>query len=462
MKRITSLSAAALLGACATAPQSTTPPVALPAAYAGAAAAGSTAPLSSDWWTLFGDPALTRLVEAALTRNVDLRSAVARIDETAAVLGLARAAQWPSLDAGASATRSRVSTLNGQPAPAGGAESTSHRLALSTSFELDLWGRLRNADSAAAAQLLAAQHARDTVRLAVAGSTAQLYFALRALDAQSAVVAEQWQARRDSLQIVDKRLAAGSASTLEQAQARAALAATAALRPELQRQRALLAHQLGALTGQPGLAIEAQASALPAPVTVPAGLPSSLLVQRPDVQQAEASLRAAQAQVAVARAAMLPTLSLTGSFGGQSADLIDLLKSGARVWSFGPALLLPLFDGGRNQARSAQAQAQAEQAAIGYQKAVQTAFREVADALVNAEQSALQESDVAAQQAASSDALRIASLRYEAGYAGYLEVLDAQRGAQDAELARLRVRQARLDASVALMKALGGGWAAPR
>ncbi|MDP3082476.1 MAG: TolC family protein, partial [Rubrivivax sp.] len=180
------------------------------------------------------------------------------------------------------------------------------------------------------------------------------------------------------------------------------------------------------------------------------------------VQQAEARLRAARAQVAVARAAMLPTLSLTGSFGAQSADLLDLLKNGARAWSFGPALLLPLFDGGRNEARNAQARAQAEQAAIGYQGVVQTAFREAADALVGVEQSADQETQVAAQQAAARDALRIATRRYEVGYSGYLEVLDAQRGAQDAELARLRARQARLDAGVALIKALGGGWSAPR
>lgn len=174
--------------------------------------------------------------------------------------------------------------------------------------------------------------------------------------------------------------------------------------------------QLGALTGQPGLAIDADASALPAPVVVPPGLPSALLVQRPDVQQAEASLRAARAEVAVARAAMFPTLSLTGSFDGQSAALVDLLRSGAHIWSFGPSLLLPLFDGGRTEARTAQAQARAEQAEIGCQKVVQTAFREVADALASTEAGERQEAQVNLQRAAANDALRIARRRHEAGY----------------------------------------------
>ena len=456
------LSATALLAACAAAPESNVPESGLPAAYPGSATASGGASLANNWWTLFNDPALNRLVDAALVRNADLRLAVARVDAASAALGVVRSAGWPSVDLEAAASRSRVSTLNGQPAPSGGPESSTHRLALSSSFEIDLWGRLRNASAQAQAELLAAQHGRDTVRLTLAGTTAQLYFGLRALDAQLAVLDAQLRARQEGVQIVERRLAGGVASTLEQAQARAALAATTAAQPELRRQRALLAHQLGEVTGQAGLSIDAVAAALPEPVSVPAGLPAALLVQRPDVQQAEASLRAAQAQVAVARAAMFPTLSLTGNFGGQSADLADLFKSGARIWSIGPSLLLPLFDGGRNVARTEQARAQAEQAAIGYQKVVQTAFREVADALVGAEEGARLEREVALQQAASDDALRIAQRRYEVGYSGYLDVLDAERGAQDAALAGVRARQLRLDASVALMKALGGGWAAPR
>jgi multidrug efflux system outer membrane protein len=458
---LTTMIAAAALGGCASAPSDTTPASTLPAQYPGGAVATATAAIEARWWQLFADTVLDGLVDAALANNADLRLAAARVDETGAVLGLARAAQWPGVELAASANRSRSSTLNGQPVPPGGPEATTHRLVLQTAFEIDLFGRLRNATAAAQAQLLAAQTARDTVRIALAAGTAQAYFGLRAVDAQLRVNEAAVASRRESLQLVERRAAGGLASPLEPAQARAALAGTQAQRPELLRQRALLENQLGVLTGRPGLTIAATTSALPAPATPPVGLPSALLERRPDVQQALAQLRAAKAQVEVARAALWPTISLTGSLGGQSRELADLLAGGARVWSIGPALLLPLFDAGRNAARTDQARAQAEQAAIGYQKAAEGAFREVADALATTEQAAAQELLVQTQQASAEEALRIATRRHAAGYSGYLEVLEAQRGAQEAELALVRSRQTRLDGSVALIKSLGGGWVPP-
>ena len=455
-------------GGCATEPKISRPPVALPAQFTPATAA-SPAPAASiigDWWTLYGDASLNEIVSAALKNNTDLALAVARIDETVAVLGLTRSAQWPNLDLGASVTRSRLSTLNGQPIPPGGAESTTHRVALSTSFEIDLWGRLRNANATAQQQMLAAVYARDTVQLALTASAAQLYFGLRSLDAQLAVNEAQMRSRAESLRLVERRAAAGVASALDAALARTALAATRAQHPDLQRQRTLLEHQLAQLTGRPGAGIDAAATpiaqSLTLPATPPPGLPAHLLERRPDVRQAEAQLGAAQIQIEVNRAAVWPTISLTGSLGTQSASLTDLLKSGAQVWSIGPSMLVSLFDAGRNVARTDQARAQAEQAAIGYQKAALTAFRETADALVSVEQGALQEGEVEAQRRDASEALRIANRRYEAGYSGFLDVLEAQRSVQDTEFALVRVRQARLEASVALIKALGGGWEAPK
>lgn len=417
--------------------------------------------VGSDWWTLYGDALLTQTVAAALKNNTDLALAVARVDETAALLGLARATQWPSVDLNAAATRSRISTLNNQPVAPGGAESTTQRVALATSFEIDLWGRLRNASAAAQQQMLAAVYAHDTVRIALAASTLQAYFGLRALDAQLAVNAAQLSTRADSLRLVERRAAGGVASALDAALARTALAAVRAQTPELRRQRGLLENQLGQLTGQPDLALAASSAQLNLPATPPPGLPAQLLERRPDVRQAEAQLGAAQIQVDVVRKAIWPTLSLTGSFGSQSAALSDLLRSGAQIWSIGPQLLVSLFDAGRNEARTDQARAQAEQAAIGYRRAALTAFRETADALVGAEQTALQEAEVEVQRVEAGEALRIANRRYEAGYSGFLDVLEAQRSVQDAELALVRVRQARLDASVALIKALGGGWEPP-
>ncbi len=466
---------AVVLGGCATEPKIARPTVELPAQFApasaatAAAAAAAAAPAASiigDWWTLYGDSALNQIVGAALKNNTDLALAVARIDETAALLGLTRSAHWPSVDLGASVTRSRLSTLNGQPVAPSGAESTTHRVALSTSFEIDLWRKLRNASAAAQQQMLAAAYARDTVQLALTASAAQLYFGLRSLDTQLAVNEAQVSSRGESLRLVERRAAGGVASALDAALARTALAAARAQRPELQRQRSLLENQLAQLTGQPGLALERattpMAQLLTLPATPPPGLPAQLLERRPDVRQAEAQLGAAQIQIDVIRTAVWPTISLTGSFGSQSASLTDLLKAGAQIWSIGPAMLVSLFDGGRNVARTDQARAQAEQAAIGYQKAALTAFRETADALVSVEQGALQEVEVQAQRHEAVDALRIANRRYEAGYSGFLDVLEAQRSVQDAELGLVRVRQARLEASVALIKALGGGWEAPK
>ena len=459
MKRPALMVLPLLLAACAGGPSPQRPDVALPGSFTSAAATTSPV-LAADWWKRLGEPGLDSLVDRTVAANLDLRIAAARVDETAVALGLARAVQWPSVDLGGSVTRSRNSLLTGQPVAPAGPESTSHRLALTTSFEIDLWGRLRNATQAAQDQLLTAQHARDTVRLALVGAVVQSWLAVRSLDTQQAALARQQVLRGDSLALVKRRAAGGIASGLDVAQAEGAAAALAAQQIELKRQRELLVNQLGLLSGQPGLQIAVDPRPLPAPTVTPAGLPSDLLQRRPDLQQAEAAMRASFQQFEVTRKSAWPTLALTGSFGAQSADLVDLLKAGARIWSIGPQVLVSIFDAGRNQARTDEARSRAEQAALGWQKAAQTAFREVADALVNGEQLAAQELEVERQRSAALEAQRIATRRYEAGYSGYLEVLDAQRSAQDADLALLRSRQARLDAQVALMKALGGGWVA--
>lgn len=458
MKRaLLPLTAALLLAACASSTPPQRPEITLPDRYAGAAASASLV-LAADWWKGYGEPGLDALVEQALAANLDLRLAAARVDEAAVAVGLARAAQWPSVDLGGSVTRSRSSLLTGQPAAPGGPESTSHRVALNTSFEIDLWGRLRDATRAAQDQLLSAQHARDTVRLALVGTLVQAWLGVRSLDLQRATLATQLQSRRDSLGLVQRRVRGGVASGLDQAQAEAAVAALAARQHELKRQRELLVNQIGVLAGRPGLQLPEDGRALPTPAPVPPGLPSELLQRRPDVQQAEAAMRASFAQFDVTRKSAWPTLALTGSLGAQSADLADLVKAGARIWSIGPSLLVSIFDAGRNQARTDEARARAEQAALAWQQAAQTAFREVADALVVVEQLAAQEAELDRQRLAALDAQRLAVRRYEAGYSAYLDVLDAQRTAQDVELALLALRQARLDAQVALQKALGGGW----
>jgi multidrug efflux system outer membrane protein len=230
---------------------------------------------------------------------------------------------------------------------------------------------------------------------------------------------------------------------------------------DLQRQRGLLEHQLGGLSGKPGLRIAAgELLSLPTPAMPPVGLPSSLIERRPDVRLAEQKLVSANAQIGVARAAQLPSFSLTGNYGGQSEALGNLLLDGARIWSIGLAATMPILDSGRYAARTQQAEARQRQALADYRKAVETAFREVADALTNVQQTRDSAADMKLKAEAARNALRLSRVRYDAGYSGYIEVLDAQRTANLAEQALLQNRALQLVYGVDLMKALGGGWSA--
>ena len=451
---------AVLAAACApVGPNYERPSYDLPRAYPGAAATPD-APGRLDWWTLYGDARLNELIASALERNSDVRFAVARIEEADANLREANATFLPQVDLNAVPTRSRISTTQATPIPSTVPVVRSNlRLAVSTSFELDFWGRLRRAAEAVRAQSLGTRYARDVVVLSLAGLTAQAYFSLRSLDAQIAATRGTLASRDEALTYVRNRARGGIASDLDLSQAETARADSAATLKDLQRQRALAEHQLGTLTGRLDLGLpEADLLAMPVPPLPPPGLPSSLIGRRPDIAQAEQALVAANAQIGVARAAMLPTISLTGSDGFESKALSSLLQGSSAIWTLGFALNLPIFDWGRLQARTDAAIAREHQALASYQKSIETGFREVADALSNAQLAASAEDDYRLRLESARRTLRLAKLRYESGYSAYLEVLDAQRTANDAELAYVRNRQIRLSASVDLMKALGGGW----
>jgi multidrug efflux system outer membrane protein len=456
------LCAALLLGACAAVgPDYRRPAVNLPGAYPDAPAdIPGAAAVPAEWWKLYGDQRLDELVASALARNADMRIAVARIEETDANLREAGAAFLPEVDLNAAPQRQRISALTASPIPSSvPLVRNDIRLSLGTSFELDFWGKLRRALEATRALALGSRYAREVVTLSLAGLTTQAYFSLCSLDAQIALTRTTLASRQETLGLVRDRVQGGIASDLDLNQAEGARADAAAQLKDLQRQRALAEHQLETLTGRLDLRLApGDLLGLPLPPLPPAGLPSTLLQRRPDVLQAEQQLIAANAQIGVARAAMFPTVSLTSYYGGESAALSTLLSSGARIWSLGFGLGLPIFDAGRYAARTQAAEARERQAVAYYQKAVETAFREVADALTTLQQTAASEQYLQQRADAARNALRLARLRYEAGYSAYLEVLDAQRTASDAELAFLRNRQSRLVASVDLMKALGGGW----
>jgi multidrug efflux system outer membrane protein len=461
--RVFVLAGVCLIGGCMLGPDYERPTTDLPKAYT-EPDVGATSPVPSDWWKLYGDSKLNELVAAALERNADIRLAVARIEEADANLRAARAAFLPEIDLTGAAVRQGVSTRTAVPVPLGiPATRNNVRLALSTSFELDFWGHLRRGVESVRAQMLATRYAGDVVALTLQGLTTQAYFALRSLDAQIIVTRETMATREDALAYVRARARGGIASDLDVAQAEGARADIATQLKDLERQRALYEHQLATLTGRLDLTVAGgDLRTLPTPALPPSDLPSALLERRPDIQQAEQQLVSANAQIGVAKAAMFPTISLTGLYGGESTALWTLLNNGASIWSVGFGLSVPVFDGGRYSALADAAVARQHQAVAGYQKAVETGFREVADALVSVRQTASAEADYRTSVDAARRALRLSRMRYEAGYSPYLEVLDAQRTANVSELAALRNRQSLLSATVDLMKALGGGWSADR
>ncbi len=455
MRRVPALALAAALAGCAmVGPDYERPATDLPAGYGERAPAGALLPVPPQWWTLYGDATLDALVRSGLARNADVHEAAARVEEAQAAVREARATLlFPLVQGQAGAARGRSVQLG---------TGNSFSLGLSTAFEIDLWGRLRRAELSTRDTLLATRYAGDTVALTLAATIARTYFGVRSLDSQHAASEQIVKAAEESLSLTRKRLEGGVASALDVHQAELLRASASAQSKEIARQRAVLVHELGVLTGRPDLALAAgDVTALPVPPLPPPGLPSQLLERRPDVRSAEAALAAATQRIGVARAAQFPTLSLTGSLGVQSDELGSLFSTGSRVWSVGANLLGPVIDAGRYAARTAQAEAQARQAQAAYQRTVRNAFRDVADALSNVRLAGEAQADLATQVAQARKALDLAGLRYRSGYSAYLEVLVAQRTLNDAQLAYLRNRQAYLSYTVDLMNALGGGWQAP-
>ena len=463
---IAALGLAALLAGCAGLnPDYTRPAVDLPQAWRDAPAEGVRAQ-DAPWWKVYGDPVLDRLIEEALANNASVMLALARVDEARAALGATSAEQLPYVTAGANRNRTRLSQRGATPLPPGfDPERNDTRVSADVSYEIDLWGRLRNATQAARAELLATEAARETVRIALTSDVAQGYFALRALDAQLAATRRSLATRTEALELQKKRAQLGDISEYDYRQLEADVAAERAQVPVLEQQRAQQENALAVLLGRSPRAIyEGALEAGTDPegetvaIVVPTGLPSDLLLRRPDLVQAEQTLIAANARVAVARAAYFPRISLTGSLGSESVALSDLFTGPAGIWQAAIAVSQPIYGGGRFDAQVEAAGARERQALARYRLAIQNAFRDVRNALVaqaKARERLAAEGDRAA---ALRTTLRFARLRYVNGMTSQLEVLDAERNLLAAEQNRIDALRAQRAAIADLFKALGGVW----
>jgi len=454
----------ALLAGCTTlGPDFKAPDAPAQSAFRHLDAGSDSARLPAAWWTVFHDATLDSLEARALRDNPGVQAAAQRLLQAQAQLGVVRAGQLPSVSLGAGVSNSRTSAETSQGLALGGRsiEGNNYSVGASLSYELDLWGRVRRVVEASDAQALAAQIDRDGVILLLSSQVASSYWQLRGLDAERAILEDALATRRESQQLVEARFNAGLSNELDVSRARIERANAEADLHEVQRQRNLVEHALATLVGStPSAPLLAAADVrLPQPPAIPVGLPASLVGQRPDLAASVAQLKAANAQIGVAEGAFYPALSLTGNFGYASQSLNDLTSGGARQFSAGPlALSLPIFDGGRNRANLALARARYDEAVANHQTTLLTALREVEDALSDLQQRQKQGDVQAQSQEAAARALLVAQARYERGVSTYLDVTDAQRSTLAADRAAAQIRTQRLLATVAVARALGGGW----
>lgn len=448
----TMLFAALVLAGCASTPPSAPALPDVPAAFREATPVQTPVASKQAWWQAFADPQLDALVQRAESGNTSLQAAAARLASARALLGRAEADRLPQVGIGAGAVRERSPQTGYRPA-------TTISLGANLSYELDIAGRLTKARDAAALDAAEREALLRDTRLLVQGEVARSYFALRAIDAERALVQGTVASYRNTLTLTERRFAAGDLPELEVARVRSELAANESEALALERQRSQVEHALALLIGEaPSRFTLTAAEWTPALPQVPAGVPSAVLARRPDIAAAQQALLAAQARVGIAQAAWWPNLSLTANGGQASPELSDLLKSGARTWGVGALLALPVFDGGARKAGVARAEAELTGASVRLREQVLVALRDVEDELAATR---LLADQAEAQGRAVDAAARVSTLaesRYRNGFVSQLELLDAQRSELRSRRQALQVRAARMQATVGLMRALGGAW----
>ncbi|HET8724602.1 MAG TPA: efflux transporter outer membrane subunit [Anaeromyxobacteraceae bacterium] len=454
-----SLTALALLSlsACAVGPKYQRPESPVPEAWRYTLSADESRSIADlAWWEMYRDPILQGLIEEALRSNQDLRVAAARVEAFRAQVGVAAADFYPQINGGAGASYGQQNAKNYVP---GVGATGSFSVNIGLSWELDIWGRVRNATDAAKAELLSSEEFRRGVVLDLVASVAQTYAELMELDVELEVARRNTITRQGTLDLFTKRSQGGVGNDLEVNQARADLAVTAAAIPTTERLIALKESQMAVLLGRPpGPVPRAKAPVQQVAPAMPMGVPAQLLERRPDIRRTEYRVKSATANVGVAIANRLPKLSIEGIIGLAGPSLSSTFSTAGFLGSIGGGLLAPIFQGGRLESLEEAAWAQLDEAIGLYRQQVITAWREVSDAAISVRKLGEAAAQYEVQVTAARSAERLARLRYEGGVSAYLEVLDAQRSLFSSELQLAQTNRDQLVAMVQLYKALGGGW----
>jgi outer membrane protein, multidrug efflux system len=449
---------------CAVGPDFKKPPIDTPVTWKGQQANTITQSIPNDWWTIFGDETLNDLQRRAIRANQNLLEAIARVDENRANLRLAEADIYPSLNRNSSMERSRDSGNGPQSYIAETGliplEQDRFRISLDAGYEFDLWGRVKRSVESALAQADAVEAARDTVMLNLTADVVENYFKLRSLDSEIEIVQRTLSLRRKALAVNQARLDYGLALPTDVSRVENELASEQADLSDALRRRGLYENALALMLGEAAsvFVVEARSAALTPPPRIPAGIPSELLLRRPDVFEAERTAASRCAKIGVAKAAFLPSIQLTGAVGWESIELSDLFAWESRLWSFGPSVSLPIFSGGRNRANLEATEARYEQAVAAYRQSVLIAFRDVEDALVNIREYGVQETALLRAKGAANRTSDYFNKRLQGGMIGYLDVVDAEHTLLQADRSVAQNLGSRNIATVQLIKALGGGW----
>jgi multidrug efflux system outer membrane protein len=451
--------AAALLAGCTVGPNYTRPQIDAPQGWR-VEYRQATEVANTRWWQAFGDPALDELVDVAVRENLDVRIAAARVDQFLGALNTTRSQFYPQFDYSAEASRNRASAVGGVPLPAGADRNYSlYTAALGASWQIDLFGRVRRQSEAAQARVYASEQGRRGVILSLVTSTATAYVGLRGLDEQLEIARRTADNYAQTLKLFELRFKGGVVSDVELAQIRSQYEQALAAIPTIERQIAVQENLISILLGRNPAAIPRgkRIAELGEP-GIPAGLPATLLERRPDLLQAEESLRAANAEIGVAKSLYYPTLSLTGVLGLASTSLDDFASSDATTGYVAAGLVGPIFTFGRIEGQVRTAEAAQTEALAFYRQAVLNAFRETNDALVGAQKTSEQHAALARRVAALREYARLSRLRFDAGAASYLEVLYAENELFGAELGAVGSLSDRYTELINVYKAMGGGW----